>query len=129
MELKPVKYNKKYEFLIAKRINDWFNDVIFKGCFEILKNNTVENAQDDLIRAIQSGRIFYQDGAFYSSSGRFSNIIAKELENIGAKYSKFRKAYLLDSKKLNIDILWAIQTTKAKTSAVVLALQTYPDYP
>ena len=30
MELKPVKYNKKYELLIAKRINDWFNDVILK---------------------------------------------------------------------------------------------------
>ena len=115
MELKPVKYNKKYELLIAKRINDWFNDVIFKGCLEILKNNTVENAHDDLIRAIQSGRIFYQDGAFYSANGRFSNLIAKELENIGAKYSKYRKAYLINPKAINIDILWAIQTTKAKT--------------
>lgn len=125
MELKPVKYNKKYELLIVRKINDWFNDVIFKGCFEILKNNVVENAQDDLIRAIQSGRIFYQDGAFYSATGRFSNVIAKELENIGAKYSKYRKAYLINPKAINIDILWAIQTTKAKTSAVVVALQTY----
>lgn len=125
MKLDPIKPNEKIEKLIAKKITNWFYENFFKGCFEILKNNTVENAQDILRQAITSGLIFYQDGAFYSSKGRFSNAISKELEKIGAKYSKYRKAYLINAKNLDIEILWAIETTKAKTSAVALAIKAY----
>ncbi len=125
MELKPIKYKREYERLIAKDIIKWFYDSFFKGCFEIVKNNQVENAQDVLRQAIINGAIFYQDGAFYSSNGRFSNAISKELENIGAKYSKWRKAYLISSKNLDIELLWAIQTTKAKTATVATAIQAY----
>lgn len=125
MQLKPIKYKLEYEKLIAKEIIKWFYKSFFKGCFEILKNNQVENAQDVLRQAITSGLIFYQDGAFYSTKGRFSNAIAKELEAIGARYSKYRKAYLIDPKALDIELLWAIQTTKAKTSATAVAIQAY----
>ena len=125
MQLKPIKYKLEYEKLIAKEIIKWFYKSFFKGCFEILENNQVENAQDVLRQAITSGLIFYQDGAFYSTKGRFSNAIAKELEAIGARYSKYRKAYLIDPKTLDIELLWAIQTTKAKTSATAVAIQAY----
>lgn len=125
MELKPIKYKLEYERLIAKDIIKWFYDSFFKGCFEILENNQVENAQDVLRQAIIRGVIFYQDGAFYSSKGRFSNAIAKELESIGAKYSKWRKAYLISSKNLDIELLWAIQTTKVKTAVAATAIRAY----
>ncbi len=125
MELKPIKYKREYERLIAKDIVKWFYNSFFKGCFEILKNNQVENAQDILRQAIIQGDIFYQDGAFYSAKGRFSNAISKELENIGAKYSKWRKAFLIPSRNLDIELLWAIQTTKAKTAGIVTAIQAY----
>ena len=124
MELKPVKYKKKYENQIARKISEWFYDNIYYGCIELIKN-PVENAQDDLRRAIRSGNIFYQSGAFYSLNGRFSNSIALELEKIGAKYSRYRKAYVLTADKIPLDILWAIKTTGAETSAIALALQTY----
>lgn len=128
MQLKPIGYKKEYERIIANKIIIWLWSNIFKECFSIMRSKTVENASNKLIEAIQSGLIYYQDGAFYSSRVKFSNEIAKELEGIGAKYSKYRKAYVIDKSKLPIETLWAIDTVRAVTSQRVATMQAYLTY-
>ena len=115
MELKPIKYKKAYDKLIADKIINWMWDTFFKQCFEILKSNTVYNSSDVIRSAIEQGLIYYQDNGFYSRSGRFRNEIAKELESLGAKYSKYRKAYLIEKSKLPMELLGVIDTVKATT--------------
>ena len=125
MELKAIKYKKAYEDLITKEITNWLWNNLFKECLDILKSDTTYNDASILRQAIQQGKIFFQDDAFYSKTGRFSNAIAKELENIGAKYSKYRKAYLINKSQVPVEILWAIDTVKAQTAARVALLKAY----
>lgn len=128
MELKPIKYKKAYEKLIADKITIWMWNNIFKGCFDILKTNTVFNDNSVIREAIEKGLIYFQDNAFYSKTGKFSNKIAKELNVIGATFSKYRNAYLIDKTKLPTELLWAIDTIKAQTALKVAALQGYLNY-
>lgn len=126
MELRPVLYKKAYELKIAKAIYKWFYNSFFKGCFEIInKKGFIDNSNNIIIEAIRSGLIYYEDGAFYSKNNRFSNSIAKELERLGAKYSKYRKGYLINIKKLDMQIVWAIETVKARSGYVAKAIQSY----
>lgn len=124
MDLKPVKYSEKDEKKIANRISEWIYDNIFAGIFDILKiSNRVYNTNTDVIQnAIIQGKIYFQNGAFYSYTKRFNNEIARELENIGAKYSKYRKAYVISENKLPTNILWAIETEKTRTATTVRAI-------
>lgn len=128
MQLKPIGYKKEYERVIANQIIIWLWANIYKECFSIMRSRTVENSTNKIVEAIQSGLIYYQDGAFYSSRVKFSNEIAKELEGIGAKYSKYRKAYVIDKSKLPIETLWAIDTARAVVSQKVDTLQAYLTY-
>lgn len=125
MELNAITYKRQYEKLIANKIIVWLWANIYKECLVILDNNVVINDSNIIRAAIDSGLIYYQDGAFYSKSGRFSNKISKELELLGAKYSKYKKAYLLDKSKVPVEILGAIDINKAKVSGKVLAIQTF----
>ena len=125
MILKPIKYKKAYEDVIANTIIVWLWANVFQECFIILKNNVVDNAGGVLIDEIYSGNIFYQGGAFYSLKTRFSNSQSVELERIGAKYSKYRQAYVISEAKLPNDIRWAIETAKAKTAGKAIAIKTF----
>lgn len=126
MQLKPIGYKKEYERVIANQIIIWLWSNVYKECFAIMRSNTVENASDRLLNAIRSGLIYYQDGAFYSSRVKFSNDIAKELESLGAKYSRYRKAYILPNPPT--EVLWAIDTTRAVTAQKVATIQAFLTY-
>lgn len=124
MFLDAIDYNKKIEKQIANIISEFFYENLFKGMFEIINiSNRVYNAKTTLLQEeIIKGNIYYQDGAFYSKRNKFSNAVAVELEKIGAKYSKWRKAYVISVENLDAQILWAIQTEQARTDATVKAL-------
>lgn len=124
MFLEPIKYNEKIEKEITQKIIDFFYIELFKPIEDIIKlSNKVYNAKTTLLQEeIIKGNIYYQNGAFYSKRDRFSNAVAKELEKIGAKYSKWRKAYVISQDKLNMELLWAIDTEKARTEATVSAI-------
>ena len=77
--------------------------------------------------AIKAGTLYYQNGGFYSKSGRFSNAISKELEKIGARYSKYGRGYRLAKEKLPESLLWIIETTNAKVYADVVAIKQFMD--
>ena len=125
MELKPIDYKKEYEKLISDEIIKWFWDNIFKECFRILKDNTIYNEDNALITAIQKGLIYYKGGAFYSKTAHFGSRVSAELEKLGAKYSRFRKAYILDKSKVPVDVLGALEMTKVKLITKVTLIQKF----
>lgn len=113
--IKPIKYKKAYEVLIAKDIEKWLYENIYKELFKLTDTDTVLNSDNDIINALQSGLIYYQDNAFYSSKTYFPIKISKALKDIGAKYSSFRKAYLIKKELLPINIYSVIEMLKANT--------------
>lgn len=122
MFLKPISYKKSYENLIASKIIVWMWINIFQECFQILKSTTVLNDSNIIREAIISGKIQYENGLF---TGQFSNAIAFELEKLGAKYSKFRKGYLLAKEKLPTELIWAIDTAKATAYTKAMAINQF----
>lgn len=81
--LRPVEVSEYYINRVASGMSKYFWDNIFKEIFDILKDNTVSNSKDDVINALKSGRIWYENGAF---RGKFNNAISTTLEQIGAKF-------------------------------------------
>ena len=122
MLLREIKYKKAYEDVIASKIVVWMWINIFQQCFNILKTNEVANDINIVREAIMSGKITYSDGLF---TGQFNNTIATELEKLGAKYSKYRKGYLIAKDALPAEILWAIDTTKAVAYAKAMAINQF----
>lgn len=124
MFLKPITVKKAYVDLITSKITVWLWVNIFQECFKILKAKEVLNDSDIIREALQSGSIYYQDDAFYAKN-KFSNKVAAELEKIGAKYVKSRKAYVIAKAKLSTDVVWAIDTVNAQTFQKAQAINTY----
>lgn len=122
MFLKPISYKREYENIIASKIIVWMWVNIYQQCFHILKSNEVMNDSDIIREAIMSGKIVYDNGAF---TGKFTNAIATELEKLGAKYSKYRKAYLIAKETLPAEIVWAIDTSKAIAYAKATAINQF----
>lgn len=125
--LKPIKYNESYDTKITKIIAEYFAKEIFKPCLDLIKENSVINDTNIITNAIRQGLIYYQNGAFYSKTGRFSNVISLELEKIGARYSKYARAFKLAENKMPIELLGAIDMMKAKTVIKAVAIQNYLD--
>lgn len=123
MTFKPIRPSEYYDNKIAREIINWQWNWYYKPIFDILKPNSVINDNDALFNAIKSGNIYYQNGGFYSKSGRFSNTIALQLEKIGAKYSKYGRCYRLAKDKLPQQISWVIETTNAKVFSDVVAIK------
>lgn len=124
---KPIEANKFIVDRIARKIINFEWDWYFKPIFDVLKPNYVVNSNDAVFEALKSGVLYYQNGGFYSKTGRFSNKISKELEQMGARYSRYGKCYRLTEAKLPQNILWIIETTNAKVFADVLAIKKIMD--
>lgn len=109
--LRPVEVSEYYIQRIAKGMQKYFWDNIFKQIFDILKDRTVNNAgEDDLINAIRSGKVWYENGAFRTKT-RFPNSIATVLEKMGAKF--VRGAYVIEQTKIPMVYINAINYAKA----------------
>ena len=90
--LRPVEVSEYYIQRISKGMQKYFWDNIFKRIFDILKDSTIDNAgENDLINAIRSGKVWYENGAFRTET-RFSNSIAwKPLVLLGSRAVRFIK--------------------------------------
>ena len=83
-------------------------------------NPTVTNAkQSALITALNSGRIYYENGAF-KAVDRFSNAVASEIEALGGKFKY--GAYYIDRALLPVEIENALAMIAARESAKLVAL-------
>lgn len=125
MELKPIEYKREYENLISHEIITWFWENIFAECFNILKDNTVYNDKSLIIKAIQRGTLYYKNGIFFTKSGKFGSKLSLELESIGAKYSKYKKGYVLKKSDIPPEILSTIEFSKVKLVGKINAIQLF----
>ena len=127
MAFKPIEAKEIFINKIARDIINFEWQWYYKPILDILKPNNVTNDSNALFDALKSGDLYYQNGAFYSKTGRFSNKIALELEKIGARYSKYGRCYRIAQNKIPDRLLWIIETTNAKTYSSALAIKQVMD--
>ena len=106
--MKPVEVSDFYIKQVASGMAQYFWGYIFAPIFEILADKTVDNSKSDLIKAIKSGRVWYDKGAF-RTKGRFTNAVSQTLEILGARYRK--NAFYIEQSKLPAEVLSAINIT------------------
>lgn len=116
---KPVEIRKEYINAITKGMTSYFWERMFKPMFSILEGNNTINSKNDLIQAINSGKIYYENGAF-KTDGTFSNVVAAELENLGAKFKY--GAYYISQAALTPEISHAISFITAREAIKIAAL-------
>jgi len=106
--LKPVPpSSEKYEEVEAALVN-LMREEIYLPILKSLKSNaTLKNSIEDLISAIDSGRITFHRGEF---RGRFSSRVSKELKARGAIWKN--GAWKINLHKLPITVRSAIQTSE-----------------
>lgn len=118
----PVKLNEYYLKLIVNGLKKEIRESLFKPIFDLLGSNNTLNINNDkrtLLSALHSGRIYYENGAFKSSKP-FSNAVAFELEQLGAKYKY--GAYYIPRNMLPVEIDNALAFIAAKEATKVTAL-------
>ena len=118
--LKPVEVSEYYITRVASGMSRYLWDNIFKKIFEILKDKTVYNSKDDVLKALRNGTIWYENGAF---RGKFTNSISKTLEDLGAKFRN--GAYVIDLSLIPSDYSHFIAFVKAQNFAKANDLLTY----
>lgn len=123
MAFKPIQPSKYFDDKITKEIINWEWTWYYKPIIDILRPHSVINENNALFNSLKSGNLYYQNGAFYSKGGRFSNTISKELEKIGARYSRYGRCYRLAQDKIPDKLKWIIEMTRAKTFADIVAIK------
>lgn len=116
---KPVQISEYFLKQIAAGLKKEIYDSMFKQIFEVLNSNSIYNDKKTLTNAIQSGRIFYENGAFRSNKP-FSNAVAYELEKLGAKFK--HGAYYIDRALLPVEIENSLAIVAARETAKIAAL-------
>lgn len=109
IKLKPVVENKTQEEIIFRRIKRYYDDLLFNFIDLVLKDR-YEN-DNSIEWYIRKGYLSYKDGVFISVR-KIPNKIAKELEKLGAKWSKLKKGYVLSPKNIPPTIMQAIAEVK-----------------
>lgn len=117
-ELKLIPTKFKYIKQASKLLQNYLYENFFKEIFNILDTKTVYNDKNALNNAILSGRVYYQNNIFYAD--RFSNAVAKELEDLGAVYKN--GGYFLENFKIPVEIQQAIALVSIKNAAKLAAL-------
>jgi len=116
---KYIEIRQKYVKAIQRGMQQYFWDNLFKELFAIFQDNTILNSKSDLINAIQTGRIYYYQGAFRTQK-KFSNNVALELEKMGAKF-KFG-AYYINEASIPLDVQNALSIMQVKGAAQMGAI-------
>ena len=120
--LEPVHVSEYYIKQIAKGMRQYFWGYIFAKIFEILEDNVIDNSQNDLKEALKSGRVWYEKGAFRTGN-RFSNAVAKTLEEMGARH--FRGAYYIELDKVPKEIITLMEYLKGQALVKTSAIEQY----
>jgi hypothetical protein len=89
--IKKTSQIEKNQAIIEKKIREYFYENIFKDILAIFKESLIKNSIYYLESLIETGFLYYKDGAFY---GKLTFKAIKELTDLGGK---------LQGKKLNIE--------------------------
>lgn len=113
IELNPVKIPTKEWEEIEEKILRVFRDKIFNPLLKEVyqKPSVLKNSADDLLEAIQNGKITFNRGIF---SGEFNSSISKDLRDLGAKWDRSKGVYKIQAKDLPYNIRGAISASYSK---------------
>lgn len=117
-ELKLIPTKFKYIKQASKLLQNYLYSNFFKEILEITKSKTIYNDKNALNNAILSGRVYYQNNMFYGD--KFSNAVAKELEDLGAVYKN--GGYFLENFKIPVEIQQSIALASIKNMAKLAAI-------
>ncbi len=116
---KPVRINKSYIKEVAKGVSQSIYVSFFKPLFAILEDNSIDNSKSAVAEALKAGRIYYENGAFKATKN-FSNAVALELEQLGAKFKY--GAFYISRSILPLEIENTIALLAARDMASLAAL-------
>lgn len=111
-ELAPIREDKsdfdELEILISKI----FREEIYLPLMAELsvKKSTLDNAFDDLLKAIQLGKIYFYRGKF---KGKFNSTLSRELRKIGAEWDRKQGCFSIPQSKLPIDVRMAVSMSES----------------
>lgn len=109
VELKPIKESTEDYDRMESRIKLAFKEYLYKPLLRelLLPQSTLQNAKDDLVKALQTGRITFSRGTF---RGKFDAKTTKELKKIGATWNPRSATFSLPTKEQPMEIRDAIAT-------------------
>lgn len=116
LRLIPTKF--KYIKQASRIVQNYLYENFFKEILDIADTKTVHNDKNALNNAILSGHVYYQNNIFYAD--RFSNAVAKELEELGAIYKS--GGYFLENYKIPVEIQQSIALASIKNMAKLAAI-------
>lgn len=118
VELKPIQETPGDYDRLEGEILKLLREEIYKPLLKILGispralyDTTIKNATDDLLDAIQSGRLTYDRGYF---RGPLDANLTRELRKIGATWDPSKRLYFLPNAKLSIEVRHAISMSRVK---------------
>lgn len=111
--LPPIKETFEDYDEIERRIIELFKKEIYLPLLKSigLKPKTLQNSTDDLLRAIQTGQIYFYRGHF---KGRFNSTLSKELRSLGARWDRRQGSWKIPLSSLSIEIKNAISMSESK---------------
>lgn len=107
--LRPVRHKDEYTRLVEGHVRDHFWETLFMPLVDLVEAAGVpidlrENAlgaKSAVVRALESGRLWWADGEF---SGQFNAEISRELRALGATLDKNRGTFRLSVENLPLDL-------------------------
>lgn len=124
--LKPVEMPKGLEKEIYERVVDWFNELFFDFIDEVLSDNVIHNSKG-IVSALLMGKLKYDNKGLFYSKSKISNNLAKQLEEMGGKWSKSAKGYRVQKSKIPADVLQAIARVNIHNREKVQRIKEYLD--
>ena len=117
---KYIEIRQKYIKAIQKGMQQYFWDNLFKELYAVFQDGAVYNTKSALSDAIKSGRVYYYQGAFRTRT-KFSNAVASELEQMGAKFRY--KAYYINEASIPLEIQNVLAIMQVKGAAQISAIE------
>lgn len=116
IEVKPIKETTRDYEAIEKEIIKILKREIYIPLLSVLKDKTIRNDADDLLKAIQTGRITFHRGRF---SGRLSATLTRELRRIGAEWDRRTGMFAIPQSRLPVDVRHAISMSSSRFTRVL----------
>lgn len=113
IELKPIKESTEEYDAIEAKIKALFKREIYLPLLREFSINgkALRNSIEDLKKAIQSGRLTFNQGKF---SGKLNATLSQELRSVGAKWNKISKCYSIRLEDLPLEVRLAISGSEYK---------------
>jgi len=111
--LVPIRESHQDFEPIREQLSKLFKEEIYYPLLREIgfKKDSIQNAKDDLLRAIQGGQITYSKGKF---KGNFNSTLSRELRKIGAEWDRSQGCWSIPQSELTIEIKNAISLSETK---------------